>query len=157
MGCAPSAVYLVFSFIITFFSCWSKCTYICFNVQLGPLTAQQAGSIAAVPQTFSFPKICGCHSEADVRVYSILLGYDFVQTGYNQPVFQGNVLLFFVTSRMPQDTRCIYTGCSSTTTAQLKHTQQCWAGSLNRTLNSIDTLPLHPTRHTIYNHFHDTY
>ena len=31
----------------------------------------------------------------------------------------------------------------------LQYTQQCYEGSLNWTLNSIGTLPLHPTRHSI--------
>ena len=41
-----------------------------FNVQLRPLTTQQAVTVVSVLQTSGLPEIWGCHSNADVEFHS---------------------------------------------------------------------------------------
>jgi hypothetical protein len=82
------------------------CTWV--KVHSRPIT------VAAVRPTFGFSEVRGCHNDGDVD--SILLGHE--------PVFRKNLLLSFVTPRMPQTRRCVYTDCNSMATAHWQYSQE---------------------------------
>lgn len=47
-----------------------------------------------------------------------------------------NLLLSFPTFHVPQNSKYIYTDCSSAATAHLEYTYHCWVGTLKRTMDS---------------------
>ena len=92
-----------------------------FNVQLRQRIVRQAVTVTAVLQTSGLPVIWCCHRDADVG--SILLACESIYIFQNQQVFRRNILLSFVVSGTPQNSRHIYPGCSNLATAHIKYTQ----------------------------------
>ena len=88
-----------------------------FNVQFRRLNVLQS----KLSLQLGLPEIQVCHSNADFD--SCLMGCDSVQIGQNKPISWRHLLIFFVTTRMAENSRCtsIYTDCSSMMNAHNKH------------------------------------
>jgi hypothetical protein len=96
---------------------WPKLSSTWFNVQLWPLPAQTARTVAAFLQTFVPPEMQSW--------YQFQSSVTWRHLDQLQSIFLRSWLFSFVTSRKPHNSQCIYTECSRMATVSLKYCKKC--------------------------------